>query len=547
MDIFSIIYTVACVICCIVTLRYDMQMFQLSSYRYDRYFRWWYPKNILTHRKWWPLVMLLGLPHWMINYAFIIDELAQIGSITRVGMLLSKLNLFLTIIAIILAVKSIKKELTEKYKTPIVFTMRVKRMYATALTLVALIMAAAAVINVAYVPLASMLTLLFSNFVVLAANIINTPIEKSITRWYYNDAKRIIESHKGLTIIGITGSFGKTSTKNYLASVLSEKYNVLVTPGNFNTLLGVVRTIREQLRPYHQVFIVEMGAKQPNDIKEICDLVHPQIGILTAVGEMHLETFKSFENIQKTKFELIDSLPQNGLAVLNYDSAGISSYKNIKSNCEILTYGMENDDAMLKATNIEYGASGVAFTYSDGSSEEQYTSRLLGSGNLLNILASIAVANRLQVPVSKQKASISRLQPVEHRLSLRRANGISVLDDAYNSNPTGAAMAIDVLKGFAVGSDNKRIIITPGFVEMGARQFEANKQLGRLIAQGCDYAIVVNETNRQAIKSGIDEGGMNENKVYLAANLTDAHAHLATILKAGDVVLYENDLPDNFK
>ena len=518
LSIISIIFTLFVAACCIVTMRYDIQMFQLSSYRYDRYFRWWWPANIFTHRKWWPLVMLACLfSKWLMP------------------------------IAVVMAVLSIYKELTEKYKTPIVFTMRVKRLYATALTLVALIMATTAAINVAFVPLVTTATLLLSNFIVLAANIINTPIEKSITRWYYNDAKRIIESHKGLTIIGITGSFGKTSTKNYLASVLSEKYNVLVTPGNFNTLLGVVRTIREQLRPYHQVFIVEMGAKQPNDIKEICDLVHPQIGILTAVGEMHLETFKSFENIQKTKFELIDSLPQNGLAVLNYDSAGISSYKNIKSNCEILTYGVENNAAMLKATNIEYGASGVAFTYSDGSGEEQYTSRLLGSGNLLNILASIAVANRLQVPVSKQKASISRLQPVEHRLSLRRANGISVLDDAYNSNPTGAAMAIDVLKDFAVGSDNKRIIITPGFVEMGARQFEANKQLGRLIAQGCDYAIVVNETNRQAIKSGIDEGGMNENKVYLAANLTDAHAHLATILKAGDVVLYENDLPDNFK
>ena len=519
MDIFSIIYTVACVICCIVTLRYDMQMFQLSSYRYDRYFRWWYPKNILTHRKWWPIVMLACLfSKWLMP------------------------------VAAAMATLSIYKELTEKYKTPIVFTMRVKRLYTTAIVMMTIAMAIVALTGgSAALPVAAATTLLLSNILVLLANVINTPIEKSITRWYYNDAKRIIESHKGLIIIGITGSFGKTSTKNYLASVLSEKYNVLVTPGNFNTLLGVVRTIREQLRPYHQVFIVEMGAKQPNDIKEICDLVHPQIGILTAVGEMHLETFKSFENIQKTKFELIDSLPQNGLAVLNYDSAGISSYKNIKSNCEILTYGVENSAAMLKAKNIEYGASGVGFTYSDGNSEEQYTSRLLGSGNLLNILASIAVANRLQVPVSKQKASISRLQPVEHRLSLRRANGISVLDDAYNSNPTGAAMAIDVLKGFAVGSDNKRIIITPGFVEMGARQFEANKLLGRLIAQGCDYAIVVNETNRQAIKSGIEEGGMNENKVYLAANLTDAHAHLATILKAGDVVLYENDLPDNFK
>lgn len=518
MDILYAIYTLACIICCIVTLRYDMQMFQLSSYRYDRYFRWWFPANIFTHRKWWPLMIALCL-----------------------------LNRWLATVAILIAAVSIYKELTEKYKTPIAFTMRIKRLYATAMALVAITLGTTALTaGCAYLPAAAAATLLFSNFIVLLANIVNTPIEKSITRWYYNDAKRIIESHRNLTIIGITGSFGKTSTKNYLARILSEKYNVLVTPGNFNTLLGVVRTIREQLRPYHQVFIVEMGAKQIGDIKEICDLVHPQIGILTAVGEMHLETFKSFGNIQKTKFELIDSLPANGLAVLNYDSDGVRDYKDIKSQCKVITYGVENKNAAMQATDIVYSANGVSFSC-NGNAENSFDSKLLGNGNLLNILASIAVADTLQVPTSKQKAAISRLQPVEHRLSMRRANGITVLDDAYNSNPTGAAMALDVLKGFSVGEGNRRIIITPGFVEMGERQYEANKNLGKQIAQSCDYAIVVNETNREAIKGGIDEGGFPAEKVYLAANLTDAHAHLATILKAGDVVLYENDLPDNFK
>ena len=514
MDIFSIIFTLFVAACCIVTMRYDIQMFQLSSYRYSRYFRWWWPTNIFTHRKWWPLAIIACL-----------------------------LNKWLAIAAAIIAATSIYKELTEKYKTPIVFTMRVKRLYATALTLVALIVTITAAVNAACVPLATAVTLLLSNFIVLAANIINTPIEKAITRHYYNDAKRIIASHKNLTIIGITGSFGKTSTKNYLARVLSEKYNVLVTPGNFNTLLGVVRTIREQLRPYHQVFIVEMGAKQPGDIKEICDLVHPQIGILTAVGEMHLETFKSFENIQKTKFELIDSLPANGLAVLNFDSQGISSYKEQKSSCETITYGVDNAATKMNAQNIIYNGGGVSFTLNG----EEYESKLLGRGNLLNILAAIAVAARLQVPVNKQKAAIARLQPVEHRLSMRRTNGITVLDDAYNSNPSGAAMAIEVLKNFSVGEGNKRIIITPGFVEMGQKQFEANKTLGTRIAQGCDYAIIVNATNREAIKNGLEEEKFDNKKTYFAANLNDAHAHLATILKVGDVVLYENDLPDNFK
>ena len=318
---------------------------------------------------------------------------------------------------------------------------------------------------------------------------------------------------------------------------------MLVTPGNFNTLLGVIRTIREQLRPYHQVFIVEMGAKQNNDIKEICDLVHPTIGIVTAVGEMHLETFKSVENIQDTKFELINSLPADGLGVINFDSEYIRSYKGIKSNCRIIRYSTEGNGD-YKASDIVYGAGGVSFTLNGG---EQYSSRLLGAGNLLNILAAIAVADHLDVPASKQRNAIARLQPVEHRLSMKVANGITVLDDAYNSNPQGAKMGLEVLKNFKIGEGNKRIVITPGFVEMGTRQAEANKELGRTIATSCDYAIIVNAVNRDAIKSGIDEMGMPADKYFLADSLNHAHARLAQILRAGDVVLYENDLPDNFK
>ena len=130
---------------------------------------------------------------------------------------------------------------------------------------------------------------------------------------------------------------------------------------------------------------------------------------------------------------------------------------------------------------------------------------------------------------------------------MKVANGITVLDDAYNSNPQGAKMSLEVLKNFTVSNGNKRIVITPGFVEMGTRQAEANKELGRTIATSCDYAIIVNAVNRDAIKSGIDEGGLPAEKYFLADSLNHAHAHLAQILRAGDVVLYENDLPDNFK
>ncbi len=524
MSIYTIITLLLCAIYFgVISAKHDIHMFQLSSYRYSRYMRWLGQGNI-----------------WNSNRTLATAVIA----ISLIPNRLIATILVAAAIAFVLLANRFGKKKTQK--TPLVYTNRVNRLYTTTLLLYVAIVAIMALLAPAYSTITAALLILLSDAVMLAANFTNTPIEKGINRHYYNDAKRIIESNKNLIIIGVTGSFGKTSTKNYLASILAEKYNVLVTPGNFNTLLGVIRTIREQLRPYHQVFIVEMGAKQRNDIKEICDLVRPTIGIVTAVGEMHLETFKSVENIQDTKFELINSLPSMGLGVINIDSPYIKSYNKITSPCKIIKYGTDNT-ADYRATEVQYGASGLSFKLTTGQGEEQYTSRLLGEGNLLNILGAIAVANHLQVSTQKQKNAIARLQPVEHRLSMRNSGGITVLDDAYNSNPQGAKMALNVLRNFAVAEGNKRIIITPGFVEMGTRQAEANQGLGEEIARCADYAIVVNQTNRDAIKQGIDKGGMSPDSYFLADSLNQAHAHLATILKAGDVVLYENDLPDNFK
>lgn len=498
----------------------NIHLFQLNSYRYSRYFRWLFPSNIMTADRLFGIILLAAAP--LFN---------------------DTINIVLLIL--FFAIKFLlKRRKKSSRKTPLVFTNRVKRLYTTTLLVYIAVVAVTAITapKAAAITVAAMI--LLSDIIMLIANIINTPIEKGINRRYYNEAKSIIKSHKDLIIIGVTGSFGKTSTKNYLATLLAEKYNVLVTPGNFNTLLGVVRTIREQLRPYHQVFIVEMGAKQQGDIKEICDLVHPSIGIVTAVGEMHLETFKSVANIQKTKFELINSLPADGCGIINYESQLAREFKGVTSPCSIITYAI-NEQSDIRAEKVEYGANGISFTLS--TNDERYESRLLGSGNLLNMLAAITVAERLGVPINKQKSAIARLQPVEHRLSIKKSNGITILDDAYNSNPQGAKMALEVLKNFSIGADNKRIVITPGFVEMGSRQFEANRELGRDIADSCDYAIIVNETNRKAITNGIEEKGFPGNKYFMAATLNEAHTHLAGIIKFGDVVLYENDLPDNFK
>ena len=496
------------------TMRYSVQMFQQNSYRVARYNRW-----LRTTGEWLSrpnLVAVLSAvafaiyPHWGVMLFF---------------------GLWMLVIAI--------AEYSIHYKVPVVYTMRVKRLMATRIILSAAIVTVTHIFAVSYTLVAMMLLTL--DYWTIVANLINKPMEAAITRWYYNDAKRILRSMPHLTIIGITGSFGKTSTKHFLHRVLSERYNVLMTPGNFNTTLGVVRTIREHLKPHHEVFIVEMGAKQRGDIKEICDLVCPSMGIVTSVGEMHLETFGSVESVALTKFELIDALSAGGFGIVNIDSE--AAYDHIKkSGIAVKTYGIDNSEADYRATDVVYTPQRTTFTFKDG----DYATHLLGRGNILNITAALAIAEHMGISVEARRRAVRQIEQVEHRLSMRTNGGITILDDAYNSNPTGARMALEVLSGFE--TKGARYVVTPGFVEMGAKQYDNNRAFGADIAHSkADAVIVVNEVNREAITSGLKDGGYDMAKVATVASFKEAMAELQPRLKAGDVVLYENDLPDSFK
>ena len=521
MNIIYIIFLLCYAIYWFSVVRYDVQMFQQNSYREERYLRW--------------LKQYINLP-----------QLALLAVAAILGLFFSKQMWLWSAVSVWMVTEAIRR-LRIVYKKPIVYTNRVQRLFLTAalLTAIALIITYLSVPELILSIGAGMLAL---PVVMLIANFVNKPLEASITRWYYNDAKRKLSAMPDLKIIGVTGSFGKTSTKHYLYRILSEKYNVLMTPGNFNTTLGVVRTIREQLKAHHQVFIVEMGAKQVGDIKEICDLVHPSIGIVTAVGEMHLETFHSVENIRRTKFELIDALPTDGYGIVNIDSEHIAG-KPIDHKSHLITYGVRNHDADYRAVNIDYSASETSFDIeSRGDIREAYTTHLAGRGNILNLLAAVAVADLMKVPASQQKRAMRQIEQIEHRLSVKRtAGGVSIIDDAYNSNPTGAKMALEVLAHFNRPATARRIVVTPGFVELGERQAQLNRELGSDIATAADLAIVVNQTNREAITMGLRDAQFDEEKIILADSFAEASAYLSGVLRAGDVILYENDLPDSFK
>ena len=499
-------------------VRYDVHMFQHNSYREERYARWF-------------------RGGYKFGRAAIIAALAIVGFINN-PVFLGFSAVFMTVIA--------WRELRTTYKKPIVYTMRVKRLFLTAALFSAAIIGVAAYFVPQYAK-ATALVILALPIVMLTANLLNKPWEALIARWYYNDAKRILRSMPDLTIIGITGSFGKTSTKHYLYRILSEKYNVLMTPGNFNTTLGVIRTIREYLKPHHQIFIVEMGAKQVGDIREICELVHPTIGVVTAVGEMHLETFGSLENVRRTKFELIDSLPADGVAVINLDSEPIA--QATLQTSRTIGYGVENAKAEYQALQVDYSPTQTTFSVRKGETEsEGYATHLAGRGNILNLLAAIAVADIFGISEALQKRAIRQIEQIEHRLSIKHTGTVTIIDDAYNSNPAGAKNALETLaREFNRSEGARRIVVTPGFVEMGESQYRNNRELGRQIALSADIAVVVNRTNRDAIVEGLREAEFGEQNIVQADSFAEASAFLAGTMRVGDIVLYENDLPDSFK
>lgn len=446
----------------------------------------------------------------------------------------------------------------KKFKKPFVYTARVKRMLTTFFILTAIIFACAVIIGCqpckceqwkkeiltnpfSYILVGSALYL--TPILVPLANIINQPLEKSVQKWYINDAKRILSEMPDLHKVGITGSYGKTSMKFYLSELLASQYETLKTPESFNTPMGVTITVRRDLKPTHEYFICEMGARRVHEIKELCDIANPHDGIITSVGPQHLETFNSIENVVNTKFELADSVQAAGGKIyLNGDNELIRKkapqYKNA------VLYGLKEGNDW-RATDIKVSDRGTEFTVNapDGKSC-RYTTKLLGEHSVLNLVGAVAYAAGTGIPMEKLVLPVKRISAVPHRLQLLdKGNGLTFIDDAYNSNPSGCRAALDVLGLF----DACRILVTPGMVELGAKQEELNYEFGQEASKACDYIVLVGKNQTVPIYNGIKDSGYNMAQVYVADNLNDALEKVqAYQTDKKKIVLLENDLPDNY-
>lgn len=441
----------------------------------------------------------------------------------------------------------------EPSKKPLVYTPRAKRLLSVNLVLLLFIDALAVVIGYRFGVIGFLIALLilfgvgiFSPILMMVSNALLIPIENSINHWYYQDAKKIIGSLPKLLVIGITGSFGKTSTKFILREILQQKFHTLMTPGSYNTTMGVTKVIRSELKPTHEIFIAEVSAKKRGDIKELCDLLKPKYGLITAIGEQHLDTFKSLENIILSKNELIESLPGDGVAFLNFDNIYCRELAQLTSR-RVVSFGIDSELLDYQASEIKLNTRGCSFKVERKADHHSaiFQTKLLGQHNIYNILGAIAIAGELGMTLSEMVYPVRQLQPVPHRLELRQlGQEIVYIDDAFNSNPVGSKMALEVLRQIA---PKRKIIVTPGMIELGEKEDFYNQQFGEMIAEVCDYVILVGIRQTAAIHAGLQHKNFTQDSIYVAKSFDDANQHLQQMLQPGDVVLFENDLPDNYE
>lgn len=549
--------TLACLVRAVIRTTSGLHILQLDGYKTRRYLKW-----IGGH----------------LGSCFEIKEILLIGGFLILIAVYQGVWLF-PVLCIVWGMfhtyKCVRRRKVEA-KKPLVYTARAKRVFGLSICLLAGILTTLVIFAKASPWRIGIF--LFSELAVInltATNLLIFPLEQMINAAYLRDArKRVKTLHP--KVIGITGSYGKTSTKYILHQILSQKFNTLMTPDSYNTPMGICKVIRGDLTPEHEIFIVEMGAYKRGDIRELCDLVSPEIGILTAVGPQHLERFKSVENIAKTKYELIESLPPDGLAVFNNDNeicaelADTLAKQRGERGKPVLRYAVKrlSPGVQLTATNIRHTNKGLAFTAhaltaplkesgfcpSSRSDAENCVARsgqsveistqLLGKHNVSNILAAMGVALACGMTLEEIHEAIANVEPVPHRLQLTAGAGnVTIIDDSFNANPVGAKAALEALAEIGHG---KKVLVTPGMVELGEREYEENKRFGLQAAEICDLVILVGLSRTTPILEGLKAANYPSQQIIIALNLVEVRQHLAKLLKPGDVVLFENDLPDNY-
>ena len=419
---------------------------------------------------------------------------------------------------------------------------------------------------------ATFVACLLAGHVLVIANLSLWPFEEMSRRRFQRMAARKLRE-KRPRIIAITGSAGKTTTKELVAHLLSARHRVLKTPASFNTPLGIARTVNDSYDG-QEFFVVEMGAYKRGEIERLCRLVGgADVSVITTVNAQHIERFGSLVATAEAKFEIVEGLRPGGTEVLNFDVAAIRELvmtrvpfgaaqgmlrhrfgaqdervdnrpTSEQTGIEVLAFGVESEDVGLRGTNVVETQTGVEFDVTYRGEKAHVVTQLLARHNAGNVLAAIGVGLTCGLELAYMAAAIRQFAPPEHRLQpVQLGNGVTVLDDAYNANPEGIIGALEVLGRYA---PRRRIVVTPGLIEMGREKASYHGRIGRAAAKWADVAVLVGPKQTADIKAAMLEASFPPDRLHVARGFAEAQDMLRRVGEPGDVILYANDLPDQF-
>jgi UDP-N-acetylmuramoyl-tripeptide--D-alanyl-D-alanine ligase len=524
------------------------RFYQIEEYMSFRYLRWVFADR----SRWIPSRPLIA---WLIGsiFAFMFSEAPDGFLPTFIGV----------ISAIISVIPPDEGEIKKKFRA----TPRAKRLLGAAFAVATLCLLigffatnsilsdSAPEIRVIAVHTLGFAIFLFAPLWLIIANIILTPIEAAFRRRFIDRARKVLaEIHP--VVIGITGSYGKTSVKSYLAHILNGRYHAYPTPKSYNTLMGICLAINNDLVNDHSVdyFIVEMGAYVPGEIQRICELTQPHISVVVEVGPQHLERFGTLENVAAAKYEIIRALPSDGVAVFNWDNPYIRQMAQRGYPQTRLTVSRQIDPEQVTSPNPRFIASEIEESL-DGSqfrvidtqtgASEVFTTPLLGEHSITNILLATAVAVHEGMNLREIARRVRDLQPAESRLVRQTTpQGITIINDAYSANPVGIVSALRVL---GMHTSGRRLVITPGMIELGDLMERENRRLGEIAAQHATDVILVGKAPQIApIKNGLIAANFPAEKIIAVETLAESVGWYQSHLTNGDTVLFLNDLPDTY-
>ncbi|PLX28509.1 hypothetical protein C0581_02050 [Candidatus Parcubacteria bacterium] len=393
--------------------------------------------------------------------------------------------------------------------------------------------------------LALMLRLFTISLVVLILN----GITKIIKNIYIRRATQKMKAYNNLTVVGITGSYAKTSVKNFLAHMLSEKFNVIKTPQNINSHFGILRFILNTDFSDKDIFVIEIGADEIGDVKLICDIVKPKVGILTAINEQHMSLFGSIENTQTAKYELLRSLPDNGLAITNSDNKYCREFLH-ELTCKVQTFGVDEEfDPTLLITDIKTKPEGIyckteIIQDNKETEEREVQTKIFGEHNVLNLAPCTLAGLFLGMSRDEIIASDARPQDMSRALKPTPYGNSVILDDSYNSNPDGFKAALEMLN--AQKSHQKRIVITRGMIELGNRSEEMHQKIGGEISFMADELVIITPDFVEPLTKGAVASKFNL-KIRVITEPKELLDYVKSLKDTSSAILLENIIPQIVK